>query len=149
VAFTLSSPAFVPGGDIPRLFTCDGQNIPPHLVWTGAPDGTKSFVLIADDPDAPAGTFTHWVVFDIPGDRTDLPSGARSDAVGLVGRNSRGELGYTGPCPPSGTHHYHFRLSAIDVATLNLAAGASRADVEDAIAAHTIDGCELMGRYGR
>jgi Raf kinase inhibitor-like YbhB/YbcL family protein len=149
MAFTLSSPAFAAGGDIPRLFTCDGQNIPPHLVWTGAPEGTRSFVLIADDPDAPDGTFTHWIVFDIPGDRTDLPSGARSDAIGLVGRNSRGELGYTGPCPPSGTHHFYFRLSAIDVATLNLAAGASRADVEDAIAAHTIGACELMGRYGR
>src|SRR5215216_3907255 len=99
MAFDLSSPAFAAGGDIPRLFTCDGDNIPPHLIWTGAPDDVGSFALIMDDPDAPDGTFTHWVVFDIPGDCTDLPSGTRSDAVGLSGRNSLGEIAYMGPCP--------------------------------------------------
>src|SRR6266852_6047064 len=98
MAFTLSSPAFSAGGNIPPQFTCDGDNIPPHLIWTGAPRDAGSFVLIMDDPDAPGGTFTHWVVFDIDGDRTDLPSGARSDAVGLSGRNSREEIGYMGPC---------------------------------------------------
>src|SRR5262245_37127904 len=102
MAFELSSSAFAPGGKIPPQHTCDGDDIPPHLVWSGAPSDTRSFVLIVDDPDAPSGTFTHWIVFDIPPDRTDLPSGTRSDAVGLAGRNSRGELGYTGPCPPSG-----------------------------------------------
>jgi Raf kinase inhibitor-like YbhB/YbcL family protein len=106
-------------------------------------------VLIVDDPDAPRGTFTHWIVFDIPGDRTDLPSGVRSDAVGISGRNSGRELGFMGPCPPSGTHRYFFRLSALDVASLGLAAGASREEVEDAMAAHTLDLAELMGRYQR
>ena len=149
MAFNLSSPSFVPGGTIPRQHTCDGEGIPPHLVWTGAPNGTRSFVLIVDDPDAPNGTFTHWVVFDIPGNRTDLPSGTRSDAVGVAGRNSRGELGYMGPCPPSGTHRYFFRLSALDVETLGLAAGASRNQVESAVAPHTLGTAELMGRYGR
>jgi Raf kinase inhibitor-like YbhB/YbcL family protein len=147
--FNLSSPAFAAGGDIPRQFTCDGQNIPPHLFWTGAPNGTRSFVLIVDDPDAPNGTFTHWIVFDIPAQRTDLPSGTRSDAVGVAGRNSGGELGYMGPCPPSGTHRYFFRLSALDIESLGLIAGAPRAEVEHAIAAHTLGACELTGRYGR
>jgi Raf kinase inhibitor-like YbhB/YbcL family protein len=147
--FNLSSPAFVAGGDIPRQFTCDGGDISPHLVWTDAPNGTRSFVLIVDDPDAPKGIFTHWVVFDIPGDRTDLPSGTRSDAVGVAGRNSRGELGYMGPCPPSGTHRYFFRLSALDVETLGLTAGAARSHVESAISGHTIGTAELMGRYSR
>jgi Raf kinase inhibitor-like YbhB/YbcL family protein len=149
MAFSLSSPAFVAGGDIPRQFTCDGQDIPPHLAWSDAPNGTRSFALIMDDPDAPNGTFTHWVAFDIPGDRTDLPSGKRSDAVGVSGLNSRKNLGYTGPCPPSGTHRYFFRLSALDVDTLGLKAGASRDQVEEGMAAHTLGVAELMARYAR
>lgn len=149
MAFTLSTPAFVAGGDIPREYTCDGDNVPPPLVWTEAPKGTRSFVLIVDDPDAPNGTFTHWVVFDIPGHRSDLPSGARSDAVGLAGRNSAGDTGYTGPCPPSGTHRYFFRLSAVDVETLGLASGASRKRIEESLAGHTVGECSLMARYAR
>lgn len=149
MAFTLSSPAFRAGGDIPPQFTCDADDIPPHLTWSGAPRDVRSFVLIVDDPDAPNGTFTHWVVFDIPADRTDLPSGRRSDAVGVSGRNDRGELGYMGPCPPSGTHRYFFRLFAVDVETLGLTAGASRERVEEAIAAHMLGTAELMGRYAR
>jgi Raf kinase inhibitor-like YbhB/YbcL family protein len=149
MAFALSSPAFDAGENIPRQFTCDGDDISPHLIWTGAPHGAASFVLIMDDPDAPRGTFTHWIVFDIPGDRAELPSGARSDAVGIAGRNSRGTVGYMGPCPPSGTHRYFFRLWALDVATLSLTAGASRERVEQAMAAHKIATTELMGRYGR
>lgn len=147
--FKLSSPAFAAGGEIPQQFTCDGTNIPPHLVWSDPPDGTRSFVLIVDDPDAPSGSFTHWVLFDIPGDCTDLPSGTRSDAIGVSGRNGRGELGYTGPCPPSGTHRYFFRLSALDVETLGFTAGASRNQVERAMAAHRLGDAELLGRYGR
>jgi Raf kinase inhibitor-like YbhB/YbcL family protein len=149
MALTLSSPAFTAGGDIPKLFTCDGSDMAPHLIWTGAPEGVRSFALIVDDPDAPSGTFTHWVLYDIPGDRTDVPSGTRSDAIGLSGRNSRGQIGYTGPCPPSGTHRYFFRLFALDVETLGLTAGASRNAVEDAMAAHLLERAELMGRYSR
>jgi Raf kinase inhibitor-like YbhB/YbcL family protein len=149
VSFTLSTPAFVAGGDVPKRHTCDGEDVPPLLIWSDAPEGTRSFVLIVDDPDAPNGTFTHWVVFDIPGDRTDLPSGARTDAIGVSGRNSARKLGYMGPCPPSGTHRYFFRLSALDVATLSLTAGASREQVEGAMAAHKLATAELMGRYRR
>jgi len=148
MAFTLSSPAFVAGGDIPQQFTCEGDDIPPHLVWSGAHKDVASFALIVDDPDAPNGAFTHWVVFDIPADRTDLPSGTRSDAIGVSGRNSSGQIGYMGPCPPSGTHRYFFRLFALDVKSLGLTVGASRQQVEQAIAAHTIATAELMGRYG-
>lgn len=149
MAFTLSSPGFGAGGDIPRQFTCDSDNIPPHLIWAGAPKDAASFALIVDDPDAPNGPFTHWVVFDIPADCTDLPSGARSDATGVSGRNSRGELGYMGPCPPSGTHRYFFRLLALDVMTLGLTAGATRQQVEEAVTPHVIATAELMGRYSR
>jgi Raf kinase inhibitor-like YbhB/YbcL family protein len=149
MALTLSSPAFVDGGDIPQQFTCDGENISPHLVWTGALDGVQSFVLIMEDPDAPPGPFTHWLLFDIPSDRTDVPSGTRSDAVGLSGRNSRGTLGYMGPCPPSGMHRYLFRLFALDVQALGFAAGASRQQVDEAIAAHAVETMTLMGRYQR
>jgi Raf kinase inhibitor-like YbhB/YbcL family protein len=149
MAFTVANPAFAAGGAIPRQFTCDGDDIPPHVIWSDPPEGTRSFVLIVDDPDAPNGTFTHWVVFDIPGDCSDLPSGQRSDAIGVSGKNSRGALGYMGPCPPSGTHRYFFRLFALDVATLGLIAGASRGQVEDAMSGHTIASAELMGRYAR
>ena len=149
MAFSISSPAFVSSGDIPRRYTCDGEGISPHLAWTEAPDGTRSFVLIVDDPDAPRGTFTHWVVFDVPADRTDIPSGTPSDAIGLSGRNSLGKAGYMGPCPPSGTHRYFFRLSALDIAALGLTAGASREAVERAMAGHVLGTAELMGRYRR
>ena len=148
MTFMLASPSFSGGGDIPATFTCDGEGIPPHLIWTGAPKQAESFVLIMDDPDVPS-TFTHWVVFDIPAESNDLPSGTRSDAVGLAGRNSGGTLGYMGPCPPSGMHRYVFRLFALDVKTLGLIAGASRERVEDAIAGHMIGTAELIGRYGR
>lgn len=149
MALTLSSPAFTGGGNIPKPFTCHGDNIAPHLLWSGAPAGVQSFALIMDDPDAPHGVFTHWIVFDIPADRTDLPSGTRSDAIAISGRNSRGTVGYMGPCPPSGVHRYFFRLFALDVQTLGLTAGASRKAVEDAMAAHLLGQAELMGRYGK
>jgi Raf kinase inhibitor-like YbhB/YbcL family protein len=147
--FTLSSSAFVSGGDIPLVFTCDGENVPPHLNWSAAPPGARSFALIMDDPDAPAGPFTHWVGFDIPANRSDMPSGRPSDAIGVSGRNSRGQVGYMGPCPPSGMHRYYFRLFALDVPSLSLKAGASRQQVEETIARHTVGTAELMGRYSR
>jgi len=149
MAFTLSSPAFASGGDIQGRFTCDGDDVPPPLTWAGAPAGTKSFVLIVDDPDAPKGTFTHWVLFDIPATRHDLPSDLHAKPVGVPGKNSMGNSGYMGPCPPSGTHRYYFRLIALAVPTLGLSAGASRGEVERAAARHTITTAELMGRYSR
>jgi hypothetical protein len=102
-----------------------------------------------DDPDAPRGVFTHWVLFDIPPERTDLPSGARADAIGLSGQNSAGRAGYMGPCPPSGTHRYVFRLFALDVETLAMAASAKRDAVEQALAPHVLAKAELIGRYSR
>jgi Raf kinase inhibitor-like YbhB/YbcL family protein len=100
-------------------------------------------------PDAPNGTFTHWVLFDIRASPDGLPTGSRSDAVGKSGRNSGGAQAYMGPCPPSGTHRYVFRLFALDVPSLGLEAGASRQQVEDAVAAHTLGTAELLGRYAR
>lgn len=146
---TLSSPAFVAGGDIPRTFTCDGEDVSPHLTWIGAPAGVRSFALIVDDPDAPRGTFTHWVLYDIPADRTEIPPGPRAEGIGVAGRNSRGDIGYMGPCPPSGTHRYFFRLYALDVDTLGLTPGAARSAVERAMKGHIIAQAELMGRYRR
>lgn len=147
--FTLSSPAFSDGGRIPPEFTCDGGNISPHLVWSNVPRKARSLALTVDDPDAPRGTFTHWVVFDIPPDRSDLPSGQRSAGIGVWGSNSRGEADYMGPCPPSGTHRYIFRLLALDIETLGLMAGASRHDVEEAAVGHTLAIASLTGRYRR
>jgi Raf kinase inhibitor-like YbhB/YbcL family protein len=149
MALTLTSSAFAAGGRIPQTHTCDGANTAPHLFWSDAPADTQSFALLMDDPDAPRGVFTHWVLFDIPPDRTDLPSGARADAIGISGRNSGGGVGYMGPCPPSGTHRYVFQLFALDVEMLGLTAGAGRETVLDALAPHVIAKAELIGRYHR
>ncbi len=148
MAFTLTSPAFIEGGAIPRDYTCDGADRSPPLRWTGAPSAA-SYVLIMDDPDAPGGTFTHWVLYDIPGDRTELAEGEQK--VGLAGGNDFGGRGYGGPCPPRGrgAHRYFFRLSALDIPSLKLSPGASRRDVEAAMRGHVLATATLMGRYER
>lgn len=145
--FLLTSSAFAEGANIPPKFTCSGEGKSPQLTWSGAPANSKSFTLIVDDPDAPGGTFTHWVAFDIPATQTEIPEGAQS--VGRSGRNGRGQTGYTGPCPPSGTHRYFFTLYALDVDSLGLSDGASRVDVEKAMAGHVAGQSQLMGRYTR
>ncbi len=147
--FTLTSPAFIPDGIMPTAFTCDGENTSPALQWIHAPQNTRSYVLIADDPDAPGGTFTHWALFDIPGDAKDLPG--EVNGVGVKGRNDFQQVGYGGPCPPPnhGQHRYYFRLYALDVESLQLPAGASRDQVEKKIKGHILDQTELMGRYER
>jgi len=109
--FVLTSSAFAEGAAIPKKYSCDGENVSPQLKWSGAPANTKSFALIMDDPDAPGGTFTHWVAFDIPATQTEIAEGAKS--VGKGGKNGRGQTGYTGPCPPSDTHRYFFTLYRI------------------------------------
>ncbi|MCC6146747.1 MAG: YbhB/YbcL family Raf kinase inhibitor-like protein, partial [Anaerolineaceae bacterium] len=111
-AFVLTSSAFEANGDIPVRYTCDGEDISPPLTWRGAPEGTQNFVLIVDDPDAPLGTFTHWVLFDLPAERSELAEGASSDGAlsALHGKTSFGKTAYGGPCPPSGVHHYIFTL---------------------------------------
>ncbi len=151
-AFSISSPAFTEGGNIPSKFTCDaGQTNPsPALVWRDAPGNTKSFVLIMHDPDAPlAGGFTHWVLFDIPATTKQLPENFQPGSVGVSGNSGFRRQGYGGPCPPSGSHHYHFMLSALDVPSLGLQAGATKADVEKAMQGHVIGTAETVGLYQR
>jgi Raf kinase inhibitor-like YbhB/YbcL family protein len=149
-AFSISSPAFSDGGNIPSKFTCDaGQTSPsPALAWSDVPAGTKSFVLIMDDPDVPMpGGFTHWVLADIPGSAKALPEGFTVGSLGVSANSGFGRPGYGGPCPPTGAHHYHFKLSALDVETIGVAQGARRADVEKAMAGHVLATTETVGLY--
>jgi Raf kinase inhibitor-like YbhB/YbcL family protein len=145
---TLTSPSFERDGLIAAHNTCDGRNVSPELRWTAVPDGTRSFALIVDDPDAPSGTFTHWVLFDIPGDARSLAEGAD---VGVAGRNDFQQSGYGGPCPPPrhGQHRYYFRLYALDVAGLGLPEGAPREELESTMEGHVLAESELMGRFSR
>ena len=151
-ALSLTSPAFAEGANIPSKYTCDaGQTNPsPALAWKDAPAATKSFVLMVHDPDAPMpGGFTHWVLFDIPATTTQLPEAVQAGSVGVAGNNGMRRAAWMGPCPPSGAHHYHFMLSAVDVPTLGLQAGASKADVEKAMEGHVVAKTELIGVYQR
>lgn len=151
----LTSSAFKNGHAIPARFTCDGEDISPELSWSGAPQDTESFVLIVEDPDAPGGTFIHWVLYDLPGDTRTLPEGVPKGATlpqlggARQGHTNFKSLGYGGPCPPKGpAHHYHFRLFALD-AQLGLDAGATRDEVVDAMNAHELGRAELVGTYAR
>ncbi|RIH89443.1 YbhB/YbcL family Raf kinase inhibitor-like protein [Calidithermus roseus] len=141
MAFALSSSAFAQGKPIPAKYTCDGLDISPPLAWSDAPRGTQSFALIMDDPDAPAGTWVHWVLFNLPAQTHQL---AEKAVQGVQGRNSWGRLGYGGPCPPSGTHRYFFRLYALDT-LLQLPAGATKEQVLRAMQGHVLAQAELMG----
>jgi Raf kinase inhibitor-like YbhB/YbcL family protein len=151
-AFTLSSPAFAAGEPIPEPYTCDGEDISPTLAWEGAPEGTQSFALIVDDPDAPSQVWVHWVIFNLPGDLTGLPEGAGADdAPGVQGQTSWTDRApaYYGPCPPSGDpHRYIFTLYALDT-TLDLEAGATKADVLSAMEGHVLADAQLVGTYQR
>lgn len=152
-SFRLSSDAFSQGEPIPRDHTCDGADRSPALRWEGAPAGTNAFALICEDPDAPVGTWSHWVIFNIPGTSNGL-AGGFSPAASLPdgsrqGKNDFGRLGYGGPCPPRGSNHrYFFKLFALS-APLDLEPGASRKAVLDAVKKKTLAEAELMGRYGR
>jgi Raf kinase inhibitor-like YbhB/YbcL family protein len=151
VDFTLTSAGFAEGAAIPARYTCDGQNSAPPLRWDGPPDA-RSFVLIVDDPDAPGGTFTHWVLYDIPGAQRELPEGLSNvGALGTPGMNDFSRVGYSGPCPParSGAHRYVFTLAALDIATLNLPPEAARKQVEAAMRGHILGQARLIGRYER
>jgi len=153
MALELKTTAFAAGGAIPKKFTCDGPDVSPALSWGDAPAGTQSFALIMDDPDAPVGTWVHWVLYDLPATTRELPEGVPTDgqlASGArQGTNDFRKLGYGGPCPPSGpAHRYFFKLYALDT-KLNLKAGASKADLEKAMKGHVLAQAELMGRYGR
>jgi Raf kinase inhibitor-like YbhB/YbcL family protein len=149
---TVTSPAFKEGEMIPRKHACDDRNASPPLAWTEPPAGTGSLALICDDPDAPVGTWVHWVLFNIPASTRELPESVAPEntlAYGeRQGRNGWGEIGYGGPCPPSGTHRYYFKLYALDK-TLDLGPGAAKAEVERAMQGHILAQGQLMGRYKR
>lgn len=150
--FKLTSPVFKEGEMIPREYTCDAENFSPPLEWNGAPGGAQSFALIADDPDAPAGLWTHWVIFDLPPTINNLPEGLPSiDRLAngeIHGRNDFKKNGYGGPCPPQGSHRYFFRLYALDTA-LRLEPGIPVKELKSAMNGHVIAEAQLMGRYQR
>jgi Raf kinase inhibitor-like YbhB/YbcL family protein len=150
MVFTLTSSAFRDGDSIPVRHTCDGSNVSPPLVWKGAPEAAAGFALVVDDPDAPSGTFTHWLLLDIPASRSSLPEGRAAAQLAPEGTNGFRTRGYGGPCPPRGhgPHRYRFHLHALRE-PLNLAAGCSRADVDRALEGRVLATTVLVGRYER
>jgi len=149
----LKSTAFQEGNRIPAKYTCQGQDISPELTWSGVPEETQSLALIVDDPDAPGGVFTHWVLFNIPPGSRELseavPSQAQLPNRALQGRNDFGTIGYGGPCPPPGRpHRYQFTLYALDQA-LDLKVGASKKQVLNAMQGHVLAQGQLTGTYQR
>jgi len=147
----LLSLSFTAGGPIPVRYTCEGENVSPEFAWKEAPSETRSFAFIGHDPDAPRpGGFTHWVLYNIPADKAHLepvvPNVEVVPGTGAQGTNDIGEIGYTGPCPPSGMHHYYFRLFALDK-ELNLRPGATHDELTDAMEGHILARAELVGTY--
>ena len=147
MALRVSSPAFSDGGNIPRKYTCDGQNVAPPLEWSGVPTQSKSVAVICEDPDAPSGTFTHWVRYNIPASTQAL---AERESAGAEGVNSLGKMGFGGPCPPQKdhAHHYHFHVYALDVDSLGRP-GLSKEDALNAMQGHVVAEGELVGTYAR
>lgn len=141
----LTSAAFEHEGDIPERYTCDGDDVSPALSVHDIPEGAISLALVMDDPDAPVGTWDHWVAYDIPLEG-QIPENVAS--LGTPGKNSWGRTGYGGPCPPSGTHRYYFAVYALD-APLGLESGADKATVLDALSGHVLAEASLMGHYSR
>ena len=154
MAFTLSSPAFADGTAIPVEHTCDGADVSPPLTWSDPPGGTRAFALIVDDPDAPAGTWVHWVLYNLPPATAQLPGViAKVETLDLggarQGRNDFRHPGYGGPCPPPGpAHRYFFKLYALDT-PLEVRPGAQKKDVEAVMRGHTLGVAQLMGTYAR
>lgn len=153
MAFELTSSAFKSGDPIPRRYTCQGEDLSPPLHWTVPPAATKSLVIIADDPDAPVGTWVHWVFYELPLDLRGLteavPPKDRLPNGALQGLNDFKRVGYGGPCPPPGKpHRYYFTLYALDV-TLNLKPRATKTQVLDSCKGHILEQAQLMGRFGR
>jgi hypothetical protein len=148
----ITSPAFSEGGKIPKKYTCDGEDISPPLRLDNVPEETKSLALLCDDPDAPVGTWVHWVLYDLPPDTRELPENIPPDKElkkgGVHGNNSWKRLGYGGPCPPSGTHRYFFKFYALDK-KLDLKPGATAKQVQEAMKGHVLAEGKLMGKYAR
>ena len=152
MTITLRSSAFQEGGAIPAKYTCDGQNGSPPLSWEGVPTTAQSLALICDDPDAPRGTWVHWVIFDMPATVKELPENvAPRETVspgGKQGTNDFKNVGYGGPCPPSGTHRYYFKLYALDT-KLDLGASTTKDQLLKAMEGHIVAKGQLMGTYKR
>jgi Raf kinase inhibitor-like YbhB/YbcL family protein len=152
MAIEVTSSAFEDGDAIPARYTCDGLDVSPSLSWGSATDRTRSLALIADDPDAPAGTFVHWVIYDLPPDTRGLPEDVPNEQTlpsgAAQGMNGAGSVGYMGPCPPGGTHRYFFKLYALDT-ELGLGGGATKDEVLDAMEGHILAEGQLMGTYRR
>lgn len=143
----LISSAFAEGEMIPEKYTCDAENVSPPLSWSEIPEGTESLALIVDDPDAPAGTWVHWVLYNIPTDQNGLSEG--EEGVGIEGKNNFGNLGYGGPCPPKGpAHRYFFKIYAL-AAVLALDPGETKENLERAMGAHVLAQGQLIGKYQR
>jgi Raf kinase inhibitor-like YbhB/YbcL family protein len=152
MAIKVTSAAFKDGEIIPKQYTCDGNDISPPLTWSGAPQETKSIALICDDPDAPMGTWVHWVLFNLPPASNALPAEVSSARVldngAKHGKNDFRRFGYGGPCPPGGTHRYYFKVYALD-SVLDLDPGITKADLVKAMQSHILAEGQLMGRYKR
>ncbi len=159
MAFQLTTPAFDNNGTIPKKQTCDGEDLSPALKWSDAPAGTKSFVMIMDDPDAPPGTWVHWVLYDISGDakgldeglpkKETLPNGARHGLCWGVADSQMSRVGYFGPCPPPGKpHRYFFKLYALDT-KLDLPPKVTKSQVEAKLKGHILGETQIIGKYGR
>ncbi|MGD8901129.1 MAG: YbhB/YbcL family Raf kinase inhibitor-like protein [Desulfobacterales bacterium] len=152
MALVITSSAFSEGQAIPSLYTCDGPDVSPDLAWSGVPETAASLALICDDPDAPMGTWVHWVLFNIPADTDGLPAEIPSDGIlensACHGKNDFGRLGYGGPCPPGGTHRYFFKLYALDT-QLELDSGSTKAQLLEAMQGHILAEGQLMGTYSR
>jgi Raf kinase inhibitor-like YbhB/YbcL family protein len=148
----MTSSAFKEGDMIPKKYTCDGQDVSPPLAWDSVPEGTKSLALISDDPDAPMGTWVHWVIFNLPPDAKELaenvPSQRELKNGAKQGTTDFRRIGYGGPCPPRGTHRYYFKLYALDT-MINLSPGASKSQLLKAMEGHILAQGQLMGRYSR
>jgi len=143
---TVSSPAFKPGGAIPDESSCDGANTAPPLAWTRGPAGTKSYAILVEDPDAPNGTYTHWIVTGLPPDTTSIAKGGALPNAAHAATNDKGTASFAGMCPPSGTHHYHFKVFALDMTptpprTAN--------ELRTAIGGHVLAQGEIVGTYQR
>lgn len=153
MSFTLESPAFANGATIPRRYTCDGADQSPPLQWSQVPTGTQSLALIIEDPDAPKGTFIHWVLYDLPPEPSELAAGRPHQSTlangANQGRNDFRRVGYGGPCPPRGpAHHYHLNLYALDTSP-KLTPGATASELRAAMEGHVLGQAELLGMYGR
>jgi Raf kinase inhibitor-like YbhB/YbcL family protein len=145
---TVSSTAFKNNGMIPSQYTCDGVDTSPQLSWSRGPEGTKTYALICDDPDAPMKTWVHWLIYNIPASVLSIPENDKGIKDALYGTTDFRRTGYGGPCPPSGTHHYHFKLYALDI-SLPLKSGASKAEIENTMKGHILASGELIGLYAR